>query len=638
MPFTRTFASRLVAVLASASLAASCSSTGGYFGDAGSDAGNDGPNQASESVEAFNGASTYLQRDMQQVAEVVSGPDGLSATVEALESLDLSTPEGRQQWGELTAHFEAQLAALEAHVAAAAISAIEMADHEAALQQMRVDALAGTLDETAAQPKFVSLATVFVVTATAITLTRVYRNIRDLSHRNQNLPVRRVATSGENGRQAIVNAMRSQGVEVPDGATGEEVADLFEDTSGRYVRANVTQVARDFNIAHAGDGTPDGDAATDNMVQQIQDNAQAARDGGVVATDAVVNLSTAGPSGLGAGVDGTLMVLTATETTPNDFINRHVDAVVATRENQPLETSPPTVPEEDARRQLREAADGDADPPTPEEADAFVESVVAALRDQAEQFSPLTALPMRIAFGSTTLAPDAENPDGPLRAEMTATGFTEGEPADVLLVREDAHPIEVAGHPIGPDSPIAMTHTPLLGTLGLSAVPDGPPEDGSRMWSAEVTIRSVAQPTQLVVDGVNVSVTPRVVSATGAGSHYVSVEAFEDATLRVRRLDTGESYLIALTSEDDQDQCPGVGTFACGGGEIICADIVCNGTHDCADGSDEDPATCGSEVHCCEATQGCPAETGSSCAETCCCCPYGMVCDRTNYANGCVPE
>lgn len=625
-----------VALAAAASLSLSCSSSSG--GPVSDGSGNDGPNQASESVEAFNGASSYLQLDMQQVADTVSGPNGLFVIVDQLEALDLSDPADRARWGELTAQFETQLATLETSLASAAISAIEMADHEVALQQMRVEALAGTLEDAQKRPKFVSLATVFVVTATAITLTRIYRNIRDLSHRNQNLPVRRVATSGDQGRQAIIDALESQGVDVPDGATGDQVADLFEEQSGRYVRAHVSQAARTFNVTHAGDGTPDGDAATQNMVDQIQDNAQAARDGGIVATDAVVNLSTAGPSGLGAGVDGTLLVLTATETTPNDFINRHVDAVVATRETQPLETTPPTIPPEQARQRLRDAADGTGDPPTPDEAAEFVESVVAALREQVEQFSPLTALPMRIAFGTTTLEDDVTGPDGTLRAEMTATGFVANEPADVLLVRDDAQPVEVSGHPIGPDSPITVTHTPLLGTLSLAALPDGPEIDGSRMWSAEVTIRSVAVPTQIVVDGVNVSVSPRLLDAPAAGAHFVSVEAFDNATLRARRLDTGESYLIALTTEDDQDQCPGVGTFACGDGDIICADIVCNGRDDCADGSDEDAATCGDETSCCVATQGCPAETGSSCAETCCCCPYGQVCDRTDFSRGCVAE
>lgn len=596
------------------------------------------PNQPSEEMESFNGASSQLQVDMENVADGVSGPNGIFEIAKELETLDLDSATDRARWGELTAAFEAKLFEIETSLAAAAVSAVEMADNEAALQQMRVDAVASTIGASAAQPKLVSLATVFVVTATAITLTRVYRNFRDLSHRNQNIPVRRVATSGEGGRQAIVDALESRGVDVPPGATGEEVADIYEEQTERYLRAHVSQVARTFNVANAGDGTEQGDAATQNMADQIQDNAQAARDGGVVATDAVVNLSTAGPSGLGAGVDGTLLVLTATETTPNDFINRHVDAFVAARQTQPLETSPATVPEEEARRRLEEAADSEADPPTPEEADEFVESLVAALRAQAERFSPLTAIPMRIAFGTTTLEQDEDAPEGTLRAEMTATGFTPSEPADLLLVREDAQPVEVAGHPLGPTNPVTLTHTPLLGTLTLSAVPDGPPADGSQMWSAEVAIRSVARPTQIVVDGVNVSVAPRLLNATQAGSQFVTVEAFENATLRARRLDTGESYLIALTAEDDQDICPGVGTFACDNGEVICADVVCNTQDDCGDGSDESSELCGDPTHCCVATQGCPSETGSTCGETCCCCPYGQICDQDNWANGCVPE
>jgi hypothetical protein len=632
-----------ISVALSALLFACSSDDGFYASDTGSPDTTDQDaafqNEASESVEGFNGASPYLQEDMQRAAEAVSGATGLFATVEELEALDLTNPVDQARWGELTAQFEQQLMNLEQSMAGAALSAIEMAEHEAELQQMRLDALATTSGMSLARPKLISLATVFIVTTAAITVTRIYRNIRDVTYRNQNIPVRRVATTSEEGRQAIVDALESQGVDVPPGATGEEVADLFEEQGGRYVRAHVSQVARTFNVENADAEGELGYVAADNMEAQIDDNAQAARDCGVVATDAVVNLSTAGPTGLGAGVEGTMLVLTATERTPNDYINRHVDAVVAAQERQALETTEPTVPVEEARQRLEEAAEGTSETvPTPEEAEAFVESMVAALREQAEQFAPLTTIPMRIAFGTTTLENDPEAPEGPLRAEMTTPGFVAGEAAEILLVREDAQPIEVASHPLGPTSPLAITHTPLLGTLQVAAVPQGPEVDGVRMWNAEIAIQAVPQPTQIVVDGVNVVVTPRVVNAMQSDTFVVSVEAYEDATLRARRLDTGESYLMALTSEDDQDQCGGIGTFACGSGEVICADIVCNGTDDCGDGSDEAGEMCGDETHCCVATQGCPSETGSSCAETCCCCPYGEVCDRENFANGCVPE
>ncbi|MCB0323194.1 MAG: hypothetical protein KDD69_06450 [Bdellovibrionales bacterium] len=75
---------------------------------------------------------------------------------------------------------------------------------------------------------------------------------------------------------------------------------------------------------------------------------------------------------------------------------------------------------------------------------------------------------------------------------------------------------------------------------------------------------------------------------------------------------------------------------ACADGFPICAEKFCNGTIDCADGSDENPDTCGVQGSCCAATAGCPGETGSNCASECCCCGINQACDSNNFANGCI--
>jgi len=80
--------------------------------------------------------------------------------------------------------------------------------------------------------------------------------------------------------------------------------------------------------------------------------------------------------------------------------------------------------------------------------------------------------------------------------------------------------------------------------------------------------------------------------------------------------------------------CDEAGIHLCANGKKICASKVCNQKDDCGDNSDEQG--CGSQDSCCVRTRGCPGETASSCAENCCCCLYGEVCDRDNWWNGCI--
>jgi hypothetical protein len=80
------------------------------------------------------------------------------------------------------------------------------------------------------------------------------------------------------------------------------------------------------------------------------------------------------------------------------------------------------------------------------------------------------------------------------------------------------------------------------------------------------------------------------------------------------------------------------GVFACLNGHTICADKVCNSSNDCGDNSDEASNLCGVPRSCCQVTNGCPGETGTSCGASCCCCPYGQACDRVNPGRGCVPS
>lgn len=66
--------------------------------------------------------------------------------------------------------------------------------------------------------------------------------------------------------------------------------------------------------------------------------------------------------------------------------------------------------------------------------------------------------------------------------------------------------------------------------------------------------------------------------------------------------------------------------FTCPSGDCVDPSKVCNQAFDCPGGEDEDPNICGNQDSCCVATAGCPGETGSDCADSCCCCPGGQAC------------
>lgn len=121
------------------------------------------------------------------------------------------------------------------------------------------------------------------------------------------------------------------------------------------------------------------------------------------------------------------------------------------------------------------------------------------------------------------------------------------------------------------------------------------------------------------------------------------LEALRDVQCQaydVRALRVGACFAAAATREAF---CAGTrgsactSAFRCHDGVVVCADRVCNGRPDCPDASDESPLTdCGGDASCCIATQGCPLETATTCAQTCCCCPYGQTCSPLAWSTGCV--
>jgi tetratricopeptide (TPR) repeat protein len=77
-----------------------------------------------------------------------------------------------------------------------------------------------------------------------------------------------------------------------------------------------------------------------------------------------------------------------------------------------------------------------------------------------------------------------------------------------------------------------------------------------------------------------------------------------------------------------------VDQFRCNDGTCIPASSVCNHHADCTGGEDEAPSICGNAQSCCIATNGCVGETGTNCAQSCCCCPVSQAC-CANHEQGC---
>lgn len=150
------------------------------------------------------------------------------------------------------------------------MEAVDLADQEISIEEMRRNAMSGLYGFPMSQPKFITVGTVITVVGTAITLTRAYRKMRNLSHKHQNAPVRRVATSSEQGRQEIRSALAAKGVYTPDSISGEELAELFERQTDRHVRAAVSGAARDFNLVNSADASsPAHEVAVEAMEDRI---------------------------------------------------------------------------------------------------------------------------------------------------------------------------------------------------------------------------------------------------------------------------------------------------------------------------------------------------------------------------------
>lgn len=121
-----------------------------------------------------------------------------------------------------------------------------------------------------------------------------------------------------------------------------------------------------------------------------------------------------------------------------------------------------------------------------------------------------------------------------------------------------------------------------------------------------------------------------VIAAYGGGCIDIMVQQGSDPARPLKS--------TPLPADVSAPSIPGCtsGKFTCANGKVICADKACNSSDDCGDSSDEAAALCSTPRSCCQVTNGCPGETGTSCASSCCCCPLNQVCDRTNPARGCV--
>lgn len=432
--------------------------------------------------------------------------------------------------------------------------------------------------------RIVTLGTALLVGGAVTTGALFLRGFGRLARRGQeNVP--RSAMQSEAGREAVRQSLEARGVSVPPNASAEEIVDIFNGL-GYRTRIGVASDMDQWDADQILTGTGDqANLSTQNAQQSRDDFPEIAVDAGEFAVNQTVGMTqqvTGGatsllPTGVGQAVDGVLISRDAIDliTDGDDGPPRverprrtpeadEVSVLVASEERVDLPSElmdePSPTPPEIARERLEAAQAGDPNVSLEDIIDAGTALAQQVTEHLRATFGPSVQLAERMALTTTTLDTGGDTDSAyEQSARLSIPGFEEGERVDLLALREGRLATEELGVPIGPDIPVLIEQPPLLGTLSISAAPDGEPGlFGTQPFAGRVEIRQVPRTTTVLCQGTNVRCEPEQQSVSAAGTITFRLLVSESGgQLRIVRTDTGERHTRFLRQQAAPVEEPG---------------------------------------------------------------------------------
>jgi hypothetical protein len=362
------------------------------------------------------------------------------------------------------------------------------------------------------------------------------------------------ANGSAEARQAVIQSLRSQGVDISDNASAEQVIETFKEQP-RAMRRTITTEVEAWNEEKFFENSPEANDATTRFEEARQDIPEIANQGGTFAVSQTVSMVqgvTGGPGSIIGGRAGAVtdLALTATEMNPTDVVQRQVTVYATGGEKQDLPTETTTTTPTEAVARIESAAEGDpniSDEEIMDAAVALMQEVSEALRSE---FGPTVQIAEKVALGGGELSEQAQT-DGSVQqdASLELTNFIDGEVAEVVIVREDRLAQEVIDHVLGPDNPIELTGPPLVGTVTAESSPAGDAAGGgSQAFDITADVTHVKESTNLFCQGAGVVCSPSVGQIMGDSTVSFSVDVTDEAQIRLVRHDTGESYSLNLSA------------------------------------------------------------------------------------------
>ncbi len=514
------------------------------------------PAGAAPDLVQFNEAGTGTHETALEIAKAFFDEDGIADTCEAIREAPLRSA---ADIGAMRKARDELRVLLEEHTDKVATLALRAHDMETSRRAFLDRQSKNFPLETSPSERYGRIRQPLVLETLAVATLSIgaYRFLKGFAElaKNTERMVHTTANGDEQSREAVIDILKKNGVDVADDASSSDIIDAF-DSQPRAQRRTITSQVEAWNESSF--SSPDSavsDAVQERFEEAREDIPDIANEGGefaVAQTVTLVQSVTGGVGSIQGGVPGAVadLTLTATEMNPTDIAQRNVTVYVTAgdKEDLPTETTP-TSPSEALERIERASKDpSDVNPKDIEDAAvALMQELADALRSQ---FGPSVKLAQKIALLGGTLEDVPQAGTATVQsASLPVPHFANGEICEVVVVREGRLPQEVGGHQLGPDNAIALTGPPLLGTISVETTPKSAASEESQRFDVTATVTRVPFSTSLHCQGTNVSCSPAASSIAQDSAVTFSVEVFGTAQLRLVRHDTGESYSLVLKAQ-----------------------------------------------------------------------------------------